>query len=449
MRRRTFIASTAASTAVVGLAACGSGTPGQSAEDDKAAGDRTQIEFWHRTFTPVENAWYKDIVKKYNDAQDKVFVKDSEIPADAWDQRMKSAQAAGKMPDLYTDPSTMDEGVRLGQFKALDDLLEKKQLENLTDQAKEIVTVDGKVYGYPLLVEPQAALFWNKDMFEKAGLDPEKPPTSWDELYEVCEKLKPTLPKGTFCLTTAQEKDTFAWATVGQQKQVSGHFPISDDWSSADATDPKYEELIGFYKTIYSKGYIPKQKLDEYVEAKAYGQKKAAMMTSGSWAMSEIGSDYKELLDKTGVAPFPTSDGDLSKSVATLGNFKWVIDAKSKEPEAAADFISWALAGDVENLVPFFVGTQFTKAPARPDVAEAVQKDPKAKDASWSRVVTEEIAPHSELSPSYPWDIMLAMGTALEKGMTGGDPKAALKQANTTIQKVIDREKLAGKAPKN
>lgn len=447
MKRRTLLSTAAAGATAVGLAACGSGTPGQSKDDAAAADGRTTIEFWHRTFTPFENEWYAGIVKSYNEAQETYFVEDVEVPADAWDQRMKSAQAAGTMPDVYTDPSTMDEGVRLGQFLALDDLLDAEQLENLTEQAKELVTVDGKVYGYPLLMEPQSALFWNKDMFEEAGLDPEQPPTSWEELYEACEALKGTVPDGAFALTTAGDQDTFAWSTVGQQYQVAGHFPVSDDWSEADAEDPKYEELLGFYRTLREKGYIPKQPLGAYVEAKAYGEQKCAMMTSGSWAFSEIASDYSDLLDVTGIAPFPTSDGDLSESVATLGNFKWVIDAKTDQPEGAADFLSWCLAGDVENLVPFFVGTQFTKAPARPDVAEAVQQAPEAADAPWSTVVSEEIAPASITVPSYPWDVLLAMGKALEKGMNGEDPAAALAEANTEIQKVIDREELAGKAP--
>lgn len=447
MKRRTLLSAAAASATVAGLAACGSGTPGQSKDDAAAADGRTTVEFWHRTFTPFENEWYSGIVKSYNEAQETYFVEDVEVPADAWDQRMKSAQAAGTMPDVYTDPSTMDEGVRLGQFLALDDLLDAEQLENLTEQAKDLVTVDGKVYGYPLLMEPQSALFWNKDMFEAAGLDPEKPPTSWEELYETCEALKSTVPEGAFALTTAGDQDTFAWSTVGQQYQVADHFPVSDDWSEADAEDPKYEELLGFYRTLREKGYIPKQPLGAYVEAKAYGEQKCAMMTSGSWAFSEIASDYSDLLGVTGIAPFPTSDGDLSESVATLGNFKWVIDAKTEQPEGAADFLSWCLAGDVENLVPFFVGTQFTKAPARPDVAEAVQQAPEAADAPWSSVVSEDIAPASITVPSYPWDVLLAMGKALEKGMNGEDPAAALAEANTEIQKVIDREELAGKAP--
>lgn len=449
MKRRTFISAAGAAAAAGGLAACGSGTPGQSKDDAEAAGDRTQIEFWHRTFTPFENEWYADIVQKYNDGQDKYFVKNTEIPADAWEQRMKSAQAAGTMPDVYTDPSTMDEGVRLGQFLALDDVMEASALDNLTDQAKKLVTVDGKIYGYPLLLEPQTTLFWNKEMFEQAGLDPETPPKSWDELYSFCDNLKGSIPDGAFPITTAQDQGTFAWATQGQQFEVAGHFPISDDWSTAEATDDKYHQLIEFYATLYSEGYIPKQPLGAYVEAKPFGERKSAMMTSGSWAMSEIGSDYDDLLPITGVATFPTSTGDLSANVSTLGNFKWVIDAKTDQPEAAADFVSWCLAGDVENLVPFFVGTQFTKAPARPDVADAVQEDPAAADATWSAVVSDEIAPASIESPSYPWDVSLAMGVALEKGMNGEDPAKVLEEANSAIQRIIDREELAGKAPKD
>ncbi|MCG1037938.1 extracellular solute-binding protein, partial [Polaribacter sp. DS7-9] len=90
-------------TAVGLLAGCGSSTPGQGAGDgDGSSGGATTVQFWHRTFTPVENAWYKDIVKKFNASQDKIKVVDTEVPADAWDQKMKAAQAAGKAPDIYT-----------------------------------------------------------------------------------------------------------------------------------------------------------------------------------------------------------------------------------------------------------------------------------------------------------------------------------------------------------
>lgn len=430
--------------------ACGSGTPGKGAEQDKGVSKdgKVVVEFWHRTFTPVENAWYKKVVADYNAAQDKVVVRDSEIPIDAWEQKVKAAQAAGKMPDIYTHPGRLNDAVRAGQVRQLDDVIPAEKLDQLNDKAQEIAKVDGKHHGYPLVLEPQSVLFFNKEMFTKAGLDPNKPPKTWDELYQYCEKIKPTLQQGQFCISTAGDQETFAWASVGQQVNTAGHLPISKDWSKADAKDPKYAELIGFYKTLYDKGYLPKQPLAKYVVAQPYGEGKTAMMVSGSWAMSELGSDYRQLVDKTGVAPLMTKDADPARPTATVGNFKWVLDGKTTHAKEAADFMTWALAGDPKILEPFFVDTQFTKAAARKDVQQVVDANPGAAKATWSKTITEKIVPTAAMEPAYPEEVSKAMGLAIEKGMTGTDPNAALDEANATIQKVIDREQLAGKAPK-
>ncbi len=55
--------------------------------------------------------------------------------------------------------------------------------------AIDYVTIDGKTYGLPLMNGSRAALFYNKDMFEEAGLDPDKPPTNLTELMEMAKKL--------------------------------------------------------------------------------------------------------------------------------------------------------------------------------------------------------------------------------------------------------------------
>lgn len=452
--RRQVLGGSVAVAALAALSACGSGTPGQSKSQEASAkaasaAGVTEITFWHRTFTPVENAWYKKVVQDFNKAQSKIVVKDTEIPADAWDQKMKAAQAAGKAPDVYTHSGSIADAVRLGQIHELDSLMDKSKLEEIIDAAKPIAQQDGKYYAYPLLLEPQTVLFWNKDMFKAAGLDPEKGPTSWDELFQTCAKLKPTLKSGQYCISTAEDSATFAWSSVGQQMNFAGHTALTDDWTKPNVEDDGYKKLIAAYKKLWDNGYIPKQALAAYVEGKDYGQKKVAMKVSGSWMMSEIGSDYKDLLTTTGICPFPSADGKANQPTSTLGNFKWVVDAKSKNAKAAADFIAWALAGDPEVLVPFFVQTQFTKAPVRKTVADAVSKDEKAATAPWSSVVTKDVVPYAIPEPVYPWDVSLAVGLAMEKGMKGAkSADDALKEAATTIQKVIDRDKLASIAPK-
>ncbi|UJP13838.2 ABC transporter substrate-binding protein [Microbacterium elymi] len=428
----------------LGLSACSGGGGGADANGV------TTITFWHRTFTPPENAWYKDIVKKFNDSQSKIKVVDTEVPADAWDQKMKAAQAAGKAPDIYTHSGPIQDAVNAGQLYDLDKVVDKAALQEILPAAQSVSELDGKFYAYPLLQEAQAVLFWNKDMLTAAGVDADAGPTTWDELMADCAKIKPTLKAGQFCISPAGDAATFAWSTVGQQYNFAGHTALTDDWTKPDIDNQGYRDLMAQYKELWDKGYMPKQALAAYVEGKDFGQQKVAFKVSGSWMMSEIGSDYKDLLTKTGVGAFPNAPQADGRTATTLGNFKWVIDAKSKNADAAGQFLQWSIAGDPANVVPFFVNTQFTKIPVRKSVQEAVAADEAAAKAPWSDILVNQIAPTAIPEPIYPWDVSLAVGTAMESVMKGAaSPDAAIKTADAAIAKVIQQNDLPSKAPKN
>ena len=446
--RRAAIAAIGAITVGTMLAACGASTPGGSAGGDAGEDGVTTIQFWHRNFTPVENEWYADIVKKFNASQDKIKVVDTEVPGDAWDQKMKAAQAAGKAPDVYTHPGSIRDAVTAGQLHELDSIVPADALAEISDAAKPVSEMDGKYYAYPLLLEPQAVLFWNTEMLDAAGVDSENGPKTWDDLLAACAKIQPTLADGQYCISPAQDAATFAWSTVGQQYNFAGHTALADDWTQADIDDDGYRDMMTQYKTLWDEGYMPKQPLADYGGGKDFGEQKVAFKVSGSWMMSEIGSDYPDVLGLTGIGPMVSASGSDDRTTTTLGNFKWVVDAKTKNAEAAGEFLSWAIAGDPENLVSFFVDTQFTKAPVRQSVQDAVAADPAAAAAPWSQVIVDEIAPNAIPEPNYPWDVSLAVGTAFESVMKGAaSPDAAIDTANKAIQTVIDREGLADKAP--
>ncbi len=437
-----FVATVAAGTL---LAGCAGGNPG-----DTGSGGVTTIQFWHRTFTPAENEWYAGIVKKFNAAQDKVKVVDTEVPADAWDQKMKAAQAAGKAPDIYTHSGSIQDAVNAGQLHELGGIVSDDALGQIIDAAKPVSAIGDKYYAYPLLLEPQTVLFWNKDMVSAAGLDAEKGPATWDELLTACAAIQPTLDKGQYCISPASDAVTFAWSTVGQQFNFSGHTALTDDWTAPNINDAGYADLMANYKKLWDNGYMPKQALAAYVEGKDFGEKKVAFKVSGSWMMSEIGSDYPDLLTKTGIGAFPDATGSTGRTATTLGNFKWVVDAKSKNADAAGAFLEWAIAGDPQNVVPFFVDTQFTKVPVRTSVQDAVAASDEAADAPWSGVIVNDIAPTAIPEPTYPWDVSLAVGTAMESVMKGAaTPEAAVKTAEDAIAKVIQQQDLPSKAPKN
>lgn len=448
--RRTAIAALGALTVGSMLAACGSGSPGESAGGESGEDGVTTIQFWHRTFTPVENEWYEGIVKKFNESQDEIKVVDTEVPGDAWDQKMKSAQAAGKAPDVYTHPGSIQDAVNAGQLHELNGIVPDDALAEIIDSAKTVSAVGDKYYAYPLLLEPQTVLFWNKDLLDAAGVDSDEAPATWDELLDACAKIQPTLADGQYCISPAQDAVTFAWSSVGQQYNFAGHTALNEDWTAPNIDDEGYRSLMEQYKQLWDKGYMPKQPLAAYVEGKDFGEEKVAFKVSGSWMMSEIGSDYPDLLGKTGIGAFPSAPGSDDRTATTLGNFKWVVDAKSQNAEAAGEFLAWAIAGDPENLVPFFVDTQFTKVPVRQSVQDAVAGSDEAADAPWSSIIVDDIAPSAIPEPTYPWDVSLAVGTAMESAMKGSATvEDAIKTANAAIQTVIDRDGLPDKAPKN
>ena len=448
--RRTAIAALGALTVGSLLAACGAGTPGGTAGGDGGEDGVTTVQFWHRSFTPVENEWYANIVKEFNKSQDEIKVVDTEVPADAWDQKMKAAQAAGKAPDVYTSSANLLDLVNAGSVHELDSIVSEEAIGEILDNATSISEVDGTHYAYPLLLEPQTVLFWNTDMLDAAGVDSSAAPETWDDLLAACAKIQLTLADGQYCISPAQDAVTMAWSTVGQQWNFSGHLALTDDWASPDIDNDGYRALMEQYKELWDKGYMPKQPLAAYVGGEDFGQQKVAFKVSGSWMMSEIGSDYADLLPKTGVGAFPNSPDADGRTATTMGNFTWVVDAKSKNAEAAGKFLEWSIAGDPENLVPFFVDTQFTKVPVRQSVQDAVAASQEAADAPWSSIIVDDIAPEAIAGSLYPWDVNLAVGTAMESVMKGSaSVDDAINTANAAIQTVIDRDGLPDKAPKN
>lgn len=60
--------------------------------------------------------------------------------------------------------------------------------ETIDSRVHESVTFDGKVYFAPKCISV-STLVWNKDAFENVGLDPDKPPETWTELRDYCERL--------------------------------------------------------------------------------------------------------------------------------------------------------------------------------------------------------------------------------------------------------------------
>lgn len=426
-------------------AACGSGTPGQPADtggEDVPEG-ATVVEFWQSSFQDVENDWYKAAVDAYNESQDEIHVNLTQVPGDAWEQRMTAAQAAGNAPDMYTMAyNGVVSAATTGQIAALSDYIDADVWTDVQESVLGSVSMDGAHYAFPMLVEPSSVLWYRTDLFEAAGID--GPPQTWDELIADAA----TLTEGdVYGFGAAQSAGDMGWSTWGLQWNVAGHLPISDDWSQAAAGE-EYAPLLQAWQDMYAAGSMPQQALAGYADANPLGEGNLAMNMGGSWFGSVLLNDYPDMVENIAAAPMPSFHGDPTAPTATLGGWTWVLDAKSENPEAVGSFVQSVLGGgDDEHLLEYFEGTQYSKFSPRTSVNESLVTAAASSDNPWAATIASEIVPTAKPEASYPWDISIAFATALEQAMQGTDVSTALADANTEITRLIEANQLAGTAP--
>lgn len=114
-------------------------------------------------------------------------------------QKLFLAIAGGVGPDVtFVDGQQLAEWAARGALADLTPLFQTSGLKGTdfwTPRWQES-TFRNHVYAIPWGADPNFALVWNKDMFRKAGLDPEKPPRTIDDLDQMNDKLTQTDPQG-------------------------------------------------------------------------------------------------------------------------------------------------------------------------------------------------------------------------------------------------------------
>jgi multiple sugar transport system substrate-binding protein len=427
--------------ASLALSACSSGS-------GKTADGKTVVTFWQQKFEDYQQAWFKKEVDAFNASQSQVQVDLQVVPGDTWAQKLKAAQAAGNAPDVQTtNYGNINAAAANGELTELDGLLPASAFNDIKDNVKSFVTVGGKHYAYPMLVEPSTVLYYRTDLVAAAGLDPKSPPKSWDELVQWATKLTTDKVKG---MTIASAAPDLGWSSWGLQYNACGHLPIADDWSKANASDACYQKLLQFYKTLYQNGLMPQTPKVGYADGTPYGQGEVAMMPGGSWVVGQLKASFPDLISKTAVAPFPTSDGNTAETTATLGGWTLTIDAKSKAKQGAAQFVQWLLAGDPAIMADFFKASGFSKYTVRTSVDQTLAGNPDATSDPFMKIISSQVVPYGKQEPAYPWDVALAFGTAIESAMKGtASIPDALSKADAAINDVIEKQSLAGTQPKH
>lgn len=286
---------------------------------------------------------------------------------------------------------------------------------------------DGKVCSLPFN-NSTPVMYYNKDLMKKAGLDPEKPPQTWDELKSMAKQIveKVTGEPKTWGVDTSSPD----WILKALIIQNGGKIMNDDATEPLFASEAGYEAL-SWWKSLVDEGLMP--------AAQHKGARDLFIAGHLGFLYSSTGSVGKVM----GGAQFDWGTAFLPKKVkygATVGGAALTLFPSTKEKEDATwKFLKWLLSP--ENTAKWTVATGYV--PVRKSILQSPEVQELFKEHPQYRAGFEQL----EYAETYPhfWE-MGALDNffrkAMEKVELGTmEPKAALDEASELLKAEMAKSK--------
>ncbi|MFF2633176.1 extracellular solute-binding protein [Microbacterium sp. NPDC058021] len=340
MQRRILITATAAA-GILALTACSGG-----GGDDGAAEARGDITIWYSN-NEAEIAWGEQMVEAWNAEHPDEQVKAQEIPAGASSEEVIGAAiTAGNAPCLVfnTSPAAVPQFqkqgglVNLSEFEDGDDYI----TERSGDIAEQYRSEDGDFYQLPWKSNP-VMIFYNKDMFAQAGLDPENPSlATYDEFLDTARALK-TAGVASYAINPAPTSEFFqSWFDFYPlyAAETGGTQLVEDGAATYDSEDGT--AVAELWRTLYDEELAGR----EQYQGDAFADGYAAMSIVGPWAIAVYGDDVN-----WGSVPVPTESGTAAEETWTFSDAKNVGMFTACENQATAwDVLKFATSEEQDGI---------------------------------------------------------------------------------------------------
>lgn len=226
--------------------------------------------------------------------------------------------------------------------------------------------VDGKAYAMPWDSGP-VAMFYRRDFYEKAGIDPASIKT-WDDFIAAGKKLQEANSGVT--MTQADINGDSEFFRMIANEQGCGYFAA--DGQSITVNQPGCVTALETVKKLKDAGLLIAGTWDEKIQANKAGT--VATQMYGGWYEGTVRSTAPDLAGKFGVYQMPSASADGPRA-ANLGGSALAISASSQNKEAAWAYVNYTLGtneGQVTMLKEFGLVPSLLSALDDPYVKEAL-----------------------------------------------------------------------------
>jgi raffinose/stachyose/melibiose transport system substrate-binding protein len=404
--------------ASVALAACGS-SPSKTGAAGGSGGGKGAASYWTLSGKPQEDI-RKDTVARFNKANPKTTIVETQFANDAYKQKVKTAIGAGKAPTLiwgwgggglksYVDA---DQVVDLTSWIGENPDLKSNRFPSSFGAA----TVNNKLYALPIETVAPIVLFWNKKVFDQVGA---KPPESWSDIMALVPKfnakgIAPFALAGQSLWTNMMWLE-FLFDRIGGSQVFQAVFNGEKNaWSQPAALQAlgEVQKLVG--AKGFQKGF-QSTVADQNADQALLYTGKAAMMVHGAWTYGSMKSDGGDFVTggNLGYMNFPSVSGGKGNPSDTVGNPGQYVSISSKaskaEQDVAKKLLTTTMLDDTE--AKKWVGTG--NIPVVKSAGDLISGVSDADDKAWLQFVYDTSSKASVFAQSWDQALPPAQATAL------------------------------------
>lgn len=336
------------------LAGCGQ--EGSQTSAPVGAPTAKKIVVWH-WMTDRDEA-FQELAKQYEQKTGVKVTFELYAPSDAYSQKVRAAAQAKALPDIYGllgEKRDFAAFIKAGHVTNLtpemesngaewkNSLFEKALAVNVFDEANPF-GVSAGIYGVPIDVM-NIQMVYNKNLFKKAGLDPDKPPFTWQEFVDACQKLNSAGIQGLVsgwgeiwmidCLAS-----NFAFNIMEPQKvfaTLRGEIPYSDpDWIKVFSLFKEMAE-----KKMLASGIVT---MVNKTAEQNFANERAAFAFNGSWCVNVYHGMNPDL--DYGVMLPPKIKPENPAYIWGGGGSSFLVNDRSAVKTEAIAFLKWLTDGD-------------------------------------------------------------------------------------------------------
>lgn len=376
-RRRFLAGAGGAAVLSAGLTGCT-----RSSEKSASGGGTGTLRWWDH-FGPLQKL-YDGAFTEYSRSDGGVPVEHTVYNASEMGQALQLAQKSNQMPDVFTNLIGVPDAalVSNGWVRPLQlDDAAKARVDTST-LIEGMHTFDGTLYSLPLFTarQHQTLTWFNRDLVEKAGGDPDRGPATWDEFRTLAKDITrggtPGWVVGLSFIDRLGSHVLDLAQVAGQQLAFAGSGlnattdPATGDYAyDSDA----FVSAMEFLKSLVSDGSMlpASTSLDAKSARARWAAGGAGMFFDGPWNSGSIASQFPDFASTVGVGQVPTPDGTFQMSKGPAAGVFWV----SKDS---------ALGDQAGELIGRLTTSDFAKG-----LAEAMDQPPADLDV----VASADVAP--------------------------------------------------------